>query len=85
MASLKEITFALAVTNAEGVRQATKAAAFVTYGYVQANLAAYISAVAAADVAYITAVNSAANTAGILLGNAGESGPIPTVWATIAA
>lgn len=85
MSSLKENTFIAAVAAAEGVRQTSKTAAFVTYGYVAANLAAYITAVAAADVAYITAVNAAANTSGLLMGNAGETGPIPSVWGSIAA
>lgn len=85
MALLAEITFQTAVAVAESTRQVTKAAALVTYGFVQANLAAYKTALAAADVAYITAVNAAANTSGLLMGNIGQSGPIPTVQATIAA
>jgi hypothetical protein len=36
---------------AEGVRQQSKAAAFTTYGFVPANLAAYKTALVAADVA----------------------------------
>lgn len=85
MARAVEITFEQAVAAAEGTRQVSKASAFATYGFVAANLAAYITAVAAADVAYTTAVNSAANTSGILMGQAGLTGPIPTVWGTIAA
>lgn len=85
MARAVEITFENAVAAAEGVRQASRAAALATYGYVAANLAAYITAIAAADVAYVTAVNAAANTSGILMGQAGLTGPIPTVWGTIAA
>lgn len=81
MASLAENTFYRAVASAEGVRQAAKAAAFATYGFVQANLAAYITAVAAADVAYITAVNAALNTEAGTLGNIGQSGPIGGLWA----
>jgi hypothetical protein len=76
MALAAEVTFVNAVAAAEGIRQVTKAAALATYGYVQANLAAYIAALAAADVAYITAVNTAANSSGLTLGNAGQSGPL---------
>jgi len=85
MAKAAEITFDAAVTAAEGVRQSAKAAALATYGYVAANLAAYITALAAADVAYTTAVNAAANTSGLLMGQNGLSGLIPTTWASIAA
>ncbi len=85
MALAAEIVFQTAVSAAESTRQATKSAAFVTYGYVAANLATYKSAVAAADVAYITAVNAAANTSALLMGNIGQSGPIPTIAASIAA
>lgn len=85
MASAAEIVFMNAVSAAESTRQATKSAAFVTYGYVQANLATYKSAIAAADVAYTTAVNAAANTSGLLMGRHGQGGPIPTVSATIVA
>lgn len=85
MALLTETTFQTAVMVAESTRQSTKAAALVTYGFVAANLAAYKTALAAADVAYITAVNAAANTSGLLMGNLGETGPIPTVSATLAA
>jgi hypothetical protein len=84
MATLKEQTFIVAVLAAEQTRQVAKAAAFTTYGFVLANLAAYIAALSAADVAYITAVNAAANTAG-LLGTPGQSGPLGSPWASIAA
>lgn len=73
-----------AVALAEGTRQQSKAAAFVTYGYVAANLAAYKIALADADVAYVTAVNTAANTADLQLGTLGLSGPIPSSnWAPL--
>lgn len=73
-----------AVALAEGTRQQSKAAAFVTYGFVQANLAAYKVALADADVAYVTAVNAAANTADLQLGTLGLSGPIPSSnWAPL--
>jgi|SRR5882672_6336081 len=64
MATAAELTFITAVRAAEGVRQVAKAAAFVTYGFVQANLAAYLTAIEAADNAFITAINAAASTAG---------------------
>lgn len=85
MATSAEITFMVAVSAAEQTRQASKVAAFNTYGWVAANYAAYKVALADADVAYITAVNAAANTADLLLGNLGHTGPIPTTWATLAA
>lgn len=78
MATAAEQTFARAVQAAEGVRQAAKQAAFVTYGFVAANLAAYEAALTAADVAFTTAVNSAANTlslAGYTIPNAGTPNP----------
>jgi hypothetical protein len=78
MATAKESTFFAAVSAAEAVRQAAKAAAFVTYGFVQANLAAYLTALEAADNAYITSVNSAASTlgaAGYTIPNSGTPNP----------
>jgi Trk-type K+ transport system membrane component len=82
MATSAEQTFIRGVAVAEGTRQAAKAAAFVTYGFVLANLGAYVSALSAADVAYFTAVTAALNTAG-LSGNTGQSGPISGPWASI--
>lgn len=75
MATAAESTFIVAVVAAESIRQAAKAAAFTTYGYVPANLAAYRAALVAADVAYITAVNSASSTAAITF-NSGYTGLI---------
>lgn len=78
MATAAEFTFAAAVRAAEGVRQAAKQAAFVTYSFVAANLAAYITALEAADNAYITSVNSAASTlgaAGYTIPNSGTPNP----------
>lgn len=73
-----------AVAAAEATRQQSKAAAFVTYGYVVANLAAYKIALADADVAYVTAVNTAANTADLQLGTLGLNGPIQSSnWAPL--
>src|SRR5258708_5625729 len=76
MATAAELTFARAIMAAEGVRQVAKAAAAVTYAFNPANLATYEAALTAADVAYITAVNSAANTlnlAGYTVPNSGPS------------
>ena len=84
MATLAEYTFATAVSAAEGVRQVSRAAAFATYAFNPANLTAYITALSDADVAYITAVNTALNASNLNLGNAGQSGIFPTVWASIA-
>lgn len=83
MASAVELAYINAVALAEGVRQQSKAAARVTYGFDPANLAAYKIAVADADVAYVTAVNTAANTADLQLGLLGLQGPIPTTWAPL--
>jgi hypothetical protein len=76
MSLATEQTFRDAVALAEGVRQQSKAAAFVTYGYVAANLAAYKVALADADVAYFTSVNTANNALDLQVGNVGMSGPI---------
>src|SRR5258706_9369735 len=78
MATAAELTFINAVRAAEGVRQVAKAAAFVTYGFVQANLAAYLTALEAADNAFITSTNAAASTAGALgytIPNSGTPNP----------
>lgn len=101
MATAAEQTFIAAVRVAEGVRQVAKAAAFTTYGFVQANLAAYLTALEAADNAYIAAVNAAASTLGaagytipnsgtpnpgnVSPGNLGQSGPIAGNNATLGA
>ena len=83
MATATEQTFIRSVAAAEGVRQVAKASAFVTWAFQQgAPLATYIAALSAADVAYITAVNSALNTLGGT-GNAGQSGPIAGNWASV--
>jgi hypothetical protein len=75
MATAADQTFIMAVITAESVRQAAKASAFTTYGFVPANLATYKTALASADNAYDTSVNSARNTA-VLTGNVGSFGPI---------
>lgn len=86
MATSAEQVFYAAVAAAEATRQGSKAAAFVTYqtaGFASSALAAYKTALAAADVAYITAVNAARNTAGTTLGVLGDNGPIPFAnWAS---
>jgi hypothetical protein len=84
MASAAERTFIAAVATAESTRQVAKAAAFATWAFQQgAPLTTYIAALLAADVAYITAVNTALNTSALPLGNLGQSGPIPTVSASL--
>lgn len=72
-----EQTYRLAVLAAEATRQQSKAAAFVTYGYVAANLATYKTSLATADNVYFTAVNSAYNTMAETTGSNGFNGPIP--------
>lgn len=83
MAIPAEVTFMAAVSLAESTRQAAKAAAFTTYGFVQANLAAYKIALEDADVAYTTAVNTARDAANIQIGQIGANGPVPTTWASL--
>jgi hypothetical protein len=80
MALANEYTFFQAVAKAEGVRQVARAAAFTaqaTNGSIPpANQAAYVTALEAADNAYVTSVNSAASTAGAVgtvIG--GQTGP----------
>jgi hypothetical protein len=75
MATATESTFINAVIAAESTRQGAKAAAFTTYAYVAANLATYKIAVADADVAYSTAVNTARDASNLTLGNVGDTGP----------
>jgi len=84
MALAVESTFIAAVNAAESVRQFSRASAFATYAFVPANLAAYKTAWAAADVAYLTAVNTARNTSGLTIGNNGDFGPIAGNIGTIA-
>lgn len=64
MATAAEQTFYAAVVKAEGIRQVARAAAFATYGFVAANLAAYLTALESADNTYMASVNSAASTLG---------------------
>lgn len=88
MALLAERNFIVAVQSAEGVRQSAKAAALATFsaaGYTNAANTTYATALAAADVAYITAVNAAANTSGLQLGTVGDTGvhSVATVSASL--
>lgn len=71
-----EQIFRAAVLTAESVRQQSKAAARVTYAYDPANYAAYVIAIADADVAYITSVNTANGTMDEPTGGNGFNGPI---------
>jgi hypothetical protein len=77
MAMASELTFTQAVRKAEGIRQTAKAAAFATWAYQQgAPLTTYVTALEAADNAFITSVNSAASTAGVIGGvYPGQLGP----------
>ena len=83
MATSTELTFMAAVNTAEGVRQAARIAAFTTYAYAPANLAAYKIALEDADVAYTTSVNTARNAADLQVGLLGACCPIPTAWASL--
>lgn len=83
MASAAELAFIAAVAAAEGVRQQSKAAAFVTYGYVAANYAAYKVALSDADTVYSAAVSTALGVSDLTLGNLGQGGVIPTTWAPL--
>jgi hypothetical protein len=65
MASAKEQAFIVAVQQAQSVRQSAIAAAFVAYGFVQANLATYIAALETADGAFWTSVVAAGGTNGV--------------------
>jgi hypothetical protein len=90
MATANEYTFLSALQKAEGIRQTAKAAAFtaqaVSGSIPPANLAAYVTALEAADNAFIAAVNAAASTAGAVGTVIGaQTGPlgqafIPACW-----
>jgi hypothetical protein len=85
MALAAERVFFNAVVVAEGVRQASQAAALATWAYQSgAPAVTYVTALSDADVAYLTAVNTARNTSDLNMGTVGNSGPIPWAnWATI--
>lgn len=76
MATAAQQAFFNAVAVAEAVRQQSKAAAFVTYGFVQANYTTYKTALSDADVAYFTAITAALDTSNLTLGMVGLEGPI---------
>jgi hypothetical protein len=79
MALAADYVFNQAVIAANGVRQASIASAYATFvaaGFTPAAYATYNSAVAAADVAYFTAVNTARNTQGNTIQQAGNTGPV---------
>ena len=84
MATAAELGFYDAIIAAENARQNAKSAAFTVYNFNPAGLATYRAALIAADVAYITAVLTAATAAGISPGAASLTGPIPHAkWAAI--
>lgn len=77
MASATESTFIAAVIAAEATRQAAKIAAFNTWAFQPgAPYTTYKTAIADADVAYFTAVNTARDASNLTLGNIGDTGPI---------
>jgi hypothetical protein len=79
MASAAEYTFIQATAKAEGVRQAAKAAALATFsaaGFAGSALATYTSALASADSAYLSAVQSAGVTLGETIGTLGTFQPV---------
>lgn len=76
MSLATEQTFRNAVALAEGVRQQSKAAAAITYGFVVANLAAYQIALADADAAYYQSVVTANAALDEQVGNIGLGGLI---------
>jgi hypothetical protein len=65
MATSAEFTFMQAVTKAEGVRQAARAAAFATWGFGAGSaLTTYIAALQSAENAYTTSLINAISAAG---------------------
>src|SRR5262249_40655380 len=83
MATSAEYTFMQAVQKAEGVRQASKAAAFTTWAFGGASaLTTYLAALVSADDAYTASVKSALNTAanvGISVPNTGPGSQVGMV------
>src|SRR5262249_23674449 len=76
MATSAEYTFMIAVQKAEGVRQASKAAAFTTWAFGAGSaLTTYLAALVWADDAYTGSVKSALNTAASVGITAPNSGP----------
>ncbi len=76
MATSAEQAFFTAVAVAEATRQGSKSAAFTTYAFSPAGLTTYKVALADADVAYYTAVNTARDTSNLTIGTLGNYGPI---------
>lgn len=76
-----EQTFRAAVATAEGVKQQAIAVAWTTYavtgGMAPSGLATYITAKADAEVAFITAFNTAYNALNDTTGGLGLNSPIP--------
>ncbi len=84
MATSTEITFFNAVAAAESTRQTAKSAAFTTYAFVPASYTTYKTALADADVAYYTAVNTARDASNLTTGMNGNLGPIDAAqWASL--
>ncbi len=84
MATSTEIAFFNAVAAAESIRQTAKSAAFTTYAFVPASYTTYKTALADADVAYYTSVNTARDTSNLTLGTLGNYGPIDVAqWASL--
>jgi hypothetical protein len=77
MSLATEATFRAAVLAAEATRQGSKYAAFLTYAWDPANLAAYKIALADADAAYYTSVNTANAALDLQIGTLGLAGPVP--------
>lgn len=79
-----EASLCSAVAAAEAVRQNSKAAAFNTWNFgVGGPYSTYLTALVAADVAFITAVNSAASAAAVPTG-AVINAPVPhAYWAKV--
>src|SRR5258707_255625 len=68
MSTAVEVTYTVACIVAEGVRQSSKAAALATYaaaGFAGTALAAFRTALLAADDAYVSAVQTAAAAGGV--------------------
>jgi hypothetical protein len=89
MATAAEATLWLACNAAAGVKQVAYTSAFATYqaaGFTPAARATYVAAILAADVAQVTAINTACNTAGISPSVVpDEQGSLgPSILATIA-
>lgn len=84
MSLATENTYRAAVLAAEATRQGSKAAAFATYAWDPANLAAYKVALADADAAYFSSVTTANAALDTQVGNVGYSGPVPGAgWTNI--